>query len=460
MSHKMVIIGGGPGGYVAAIRAAQLDNEVTLIERDELGGTCLNRGCISTKVMIESANAFWEAKNIHTFGIHVAEVTVDFPAVIKLKERRVTQLVNGVHYLMKKNKVRVVKGVGSIIDPKTVKIMESDEKIKADTIIIATGSSPSSIPLKGIVNEDFIDSNEALQMRQLPGSILIIGGGVIGIEFGQILHRMGVKVTVIEMMSRILPAEDAELALILEGILRNEGIEIFADATVKKIKSAKSGGKAVSFTTKHGDREKVVDKVLVAVGRSPETRHLGLEKLGINLDKKFIVVNEKMQTNISGIYAVGDVVGGIMLAHLASAEGKCAVENANGADAHIDYQAVPRCAYTSPEIACVGLTEAEAREKHGSNVIIGRFPLAGNSKSIILGETTGLVKVVAEDKYGEVLGLGIIAPHATELIGEGVLGIYLEATFKDFASAIRAHPTVSEAVMEAALNVEGRAIHI
>lgn len=460
MSNKIVVIGGGPGGYVAAIRAAQLNNEVTLIEKDELGGTCLNKGCIPTKALIQSANAFWEAKRSDAFGVHVQKISLDFPAVIKRKDNVAKQLVNGVQFLMKKNKVRVIKGVATIIDPKTVRIVDKDEEIKTDSVIIATGSVPSSIPVKGIDSEGVIDSNEALQMQELPASIAIIGGGVIGIEFAQIFHRMGVHMTVIEMMPQILPTEDSDLAQMLESILKKEGVEIFTSATVKKISPAEKGGKVVSFATKEGVSEKVVDKVLVAVGRSPETSNLGLEKLGIELNKGSIVVNNRMQTHMPGVYAIGDVVGGVMLAHSASAEGKCAAENASGISNAVDYRTVPRCIYTSPEIACVGLTEIHARKEYGDSVRIGKFPLAGNSKALILNNTIGLVKVITEAKYGEVLGIEIISPHATELIGEAVLGMRLEATFKDFASAIHAHPTVSEAIMEAALNVEGKAIHI
>lgn len=272
---------------------------------------------------------------------------------------------------------------------------------------------------------------------------------------------MGVSVTLIEMMPQILPSEDTELAQILEGILRQEGIEIFTNATVKKIRTNENGSKGVFYTTKHGDNEKVVDKVLVATGRIPETSDLGLDKLGIHLDNRnCIVVNEKMQTNIPGIYAVGDVVGGIMLAHVASAEGKCAVNNIAGISNNIDYRKVPRCTYTSPEMACAGLTEVQAREKYGNDIMIGRFPLVGNSKAVILDEGSGLVKLIAEKKYQEILGIGILGPHATELIAEPLLGMRSEATITDLADSMHAHPTVSEAIMEAALSVEGKAIHI
>jgi dihydrolipoamide dehydrogenase len=460
MGNKIVVIGGGPGGYVAAIRAAQLNNEVTLIEKEELGGTCLNRGCIPTKALIQSANALWEAKRGEVFGVQVQKISLDFPSVIKRKEKVVKQLVSGVQFLIKKNKVKVIKGIATIIDPKTVRIADKGEEVKTDSVIIATGSVPSIIPVEGIDSEGVIDSNQALQMQELPASIAIVGGGVIGIEFAQIFHRMGVAVTVIEMMPHILPTEDSDLAQMLESILRKEGVKIFTSATVKKISTGEKGGKVVSFAAKEGTSEKVVDKVLIAVGRSPETSNLGLEKLEIETNKGSIVVNGRMQACIPGVYAIGDVIGGVMLAHSASAEGKCAAENASGISSTMDYRAVPRCIYTTPEIACVGLTELRARKEYGDSVRIGKFPLLGNSKALILDDTSGFVKVIVEAKYGEVLGIEIVGPHATELIGEAVLGMRLEATFNDFASAIHAHPTVSESIMEAALNVEGKAIHI
>jgi len=392
-------------------------------------------------------------------GINAPRVTVDFSTVTKRKQNIVNQLVNGVELLLKKNKVRVVTGVATILDPKTVKVAGSKEEIKTDNIVIATGSVPSSIPVPGIGSDGVMNSDELLELEQIPESIVIIGGGVIGVEFAQIMHRMGADVTVVEMMPQILPNEDIELARMLESVLTKEGIEVFTSATVSEIKTTKDGSTAVLFSVQAISEEKVADRVLIVVGRNPAISDLGLEKLGIDLDKNQIVVDEKMQASVPGVYAIGDVVGGILLAHVASAEGKCAVENIAGIDTKMNYQRVPRCIYTSPEIACVGLTEAQAKEKY-DDVIVGRFPLAGNSKAVILGETNGLVKVIAESKYGEVIGVEILAPHATELIAEAVLGMQLEASFDDFTSAIHAHPTVSEAIMEAGLNVRGKAIHI
>ena len=459
MGEKSIaIIGGGPGGYVAAIRAAQLGSKVTLIERDTLGGTCLNRGCMPTKSLLQSADLLSEIKEAQTFGISVQGTTVDFPAVSQRKNMVVSQLVRGVESLMKKNKVRVIRGAGTIIDPKKVGVAGSDETVVVDSIVIATGSVSSKVPIDGIEGQGVITSDDALKMEQLPKSVVIIGGGVIGLEFGQIFHRLGSKVTIVEMLPQLLPTEDTEIAQALEALLKKEGIDTFTSATVKKISDAK-GGKKVSFATKEGEMERVAEKVLVAVGRKPDFGGLDLKKLGISIDKGAIVVNKRMETNIPGIYAIGDVVGGIMLAHVAMDEGKCAVQNALGSESKIDYEAVPRCIYTSPEVAGVGLTESQAKERY-DNLQVGRFPFVGNGRALTLNQTAGMVKVITDAKYGQILGVHILGPNATELIAEAVLAMRMEATSSDLGRTTHAHPTLSEAVMEAALGVEGCAIHI
>jgi dihydrolipoamide dehydrogenase len=361
---------------------------------------------------------------------------------------------------MRKNKINVVKGIGTLIDAKTVGILGESNKISADSIIIATGSKPATFPIKGIDEPGVITSDEALTMAQLPKSIVIIGGGVIGLEFAEILHKMGSKVTIVEMMPQILPTEDTEIANTLESILKKDGIEIFTNATVTSIRRAKPDEKVVSFTTKdsNGEQERIAEKVLLSVGRRPNTDDLGVEELGLTTDKGRIVVNERMQTNIPGVYAIGDVIGGLMLAHVAMEEGKCAVENSLGADCKMDYRAAPRCVYTSPEVAGVGLTEAKAKEEYG-DIKVGRFPFKASGRALILNETAGMVKIIADTHYGQILGMHILGPQATELIAEAVLGIKMEATFDDIASTIHAHPTLSEAVMEAALNARGETIH-
>jgi dihydrolipoamide dehydrogenase len=460
VNKRIVIIGGGPGGYVAAIRASQLHNQVIIIEKAELGGTCTNKGCVPTKTLFKSANAFWEINKAAGLGIHASEVSINFSEVMERKRKVVAQLVEGISYLMTKNRIRVIKGTANIWDARTVMIMGTNERIEADNIIIATGSKPASLNIEGFDSGNVMNSDEALEMQQLPESMLIIGGGYVGIEFAQIMHRMGVKITVVEAMPNILPSEDAELAIILQGILQQEGIEIAPKAVVTRIEADRTGRKRVYFKTDDGEGVKVVDKILVAVGRDPKIGDLGVEKVGVKLDhNNYILVNEKMETSIPGIYAIGDVVGGIMLAHAASAEGKCAVENIEGFRSIMNYRTIPKCIYTSPEMAWVGLTENEAKEKYEDSIMIGRFPLIGNAKAQILGEPIGIVKIIATKDGHQVVGLGILSPHATELIGEAVLGMHSEASFGYFATSIHAHPTVSEAIAEAALNLEKKAIH-
>jgi len=457
---RITVIGGGPGGYVAAIRAAQLGCQVHLIEKDALGGTCLNRGCIPTKSLLQSVNTLWEIRKAGILGIVTGDATLNLTGAHKRKEDVVNRLVTGVAYLMKKNRIRVIKGIGSIVDHGKVKVIGDEEKmIVSDSIIIASGSESSSIPIEGIGQEGIISSDEALRIDTIPENILIIGGGYVGIEFAQIFSRMGSKVTVAEMMSQILPAEETEIAQMLEGMLKQEGIDIITSAKVKSIKTDKNGRQIVRLTDGEKEKEKIVEKILVAVGRRPYTKELGLEKLGVALDDVRIVVNERMETNVKGIYAIGDAIGGIMLAHVAMAEGRCAVENATGMNIKMDYRAIPRGIYTSPEAAMVGLTEKQAREQY-SDVRIGTFPLKANGKASVIDGTSGMVKIVGESRYGTVLGVHIIGPHATEMIAEGVLGIQLEATFDSFANAIHAHPTVSESIMEAAMEAEGNALHI
>ena len=456
---RIVIIGGGPGGYVAAIRAAQLGGEVTLIEMDKLGGTCLHRGCIPTKSLLQSADILRQIEHADTFGISLENLSLDYVKVCKRKQNVVQQLLKGVEFLMKKNKITVIGGIGTIVAPGMVKVAGSEKMIAADKIIIATGSEPTSIPIEGADSKGVIVSDEAIAMEELPESMIIIGGGVIGVEFAQIFCRMKTRVTIIEMMPCLLPTEDGEIARMLERVLNREGVDIYTDATVKGIGTNERGEKVVTFSFKGEEKRLIASKVLVAVGRRPRTENLGLERLPVSLEKGHVVVSKRMETSIKNLYAIGDVVGNLMLAHKAMAEGRCAAQNAMGIVSEMDYRAVPRCIYTFPEVATVGMTEREAREKYG-NVKIGRFPFRANGKALILGETDGMVKFIVEPQYGKVLGVGIIGPHATELIAEAVLGIKLEAHFNDFASSIHAHPTLSEGLMEAALGVEGRSLHI
>lgn len=460
MARKIIIVGGGVGGYVAAIRASQMDAEVILIEKDNLGGTCLNRGCIPTKALLQSVDILERTRCAETFGISAEKISVDFSVVFRRKTAVVKRMLDGVTYLMKKNKIRVIRDTATLVDSRTVGLSGKNEKIKADNIIIATGSEASTIPILGIHQNELLTSNEILAMEQLPENVVIIGGGVIGLEFAEIMHKLGSEVTIIEMMPQILPTGDKEVAKTFKNILKKEGIEIFTDALVTGIEREKSGGEKVTFTTKgdNSEKYKISEKVLLAVGRHPYTDGLGIDTLGLATDGGRIIVNKRMETNIPGVYAVGDVIGGVMLAHVAMEEGKCAVENIMGVDAGINYRATPCCVYTSPEIAWVGLTENEAKEKYG-DIRVGRAPFTAIGKAQILNEMTGMVKIIADGNYGEILGVHIIGPNATELIAAAVLGIKMEATFEDIATTIHAHPTLSEAVMEAALDVGGKSIN-
>jgi len=446
----VVVIGGGPGGYPAAIRAAQLGAKVTIIEKDEFGGTCLNRGCLPTKALLQSAGMYHGAKEAKTFGINVGDVKIDFPAVMARKNTVVKQLVGGLGGILKSHGMTIIKGTGEIIDANTVKA--NGEEIKCDKIIIATGSVPARPPIDGIDN--CITSNEALDLEKLPKSILIIGGGVIGMEFAQIMNQMDVAVTVVEMLPQILPTEDAELSKTFAGMCQKAGIEIHTNTSVSKV-AKKGKKKVVSF----GDQEKSVDLVLVAVGRAPYTEGLGLDKAGVAMEKGFVKVNEYLETSVKGIYAIGDAIGNYMLAHVATAEGETTAVNCVGTPHRMDYRSVPRGVYTTPEVASVGMTEEEAKAKYGE-LEIGRFPFVGCGKALVINETEGMVKIITEKKYGEVVGAAILGPHATDLINELAVAIQMEATFEEIAHTIHAHPTIAESIMEAALDVDAKAIHM
>lgn len=458
--NRVIVVGGGPGGYVAAIEAAQLGADVTLIEKDKLGGTCVNKGCIPTKVLVQTAQLFHDIGRAQEFGITVEGFSLDFKAVSNRKKKIVEQLRNGVSYLMRKNKIKVVEGTATIIDSGRVKVSEREEReVSGNKIIIATGSVPSSIPVEGIDSGNVINSDDALEMDSLPESLVIIGGGVIGLEFAQIFKRLNVAVSVVEMMPQILPTEDSDIAKQLEKSMQQEGIDIYTGAAVTRIGAARGGTKEVfiarndTITTLRGD------KVLVSVGRRPFTDQLGLKRLGIATEKGRITVNEHMETNVRNIYAIGDAVGGIMLAHKAMAEGRCAAWNALGMKKSMDYKAIPRCIWTSPEVAAVGLTEEEARKRY-ETVKTATFPFSANGKAKILGEAKGFVKVISESRHGELLGVHIIGPHATEMIAEAVLGLTLEATHTELSETIHAHPTLSEAIMEASHGLDGKSFHI
>jgi dihydrolipoamide dehydrogenase len=465
-NYDIAIIGAGPGGYVSAIRASQLGGKVVVVEKDELGGTCLNKGCIPTKVLLTSAQLLESFKKGDDFGIKSAEVNYDFSTIVKRKERIVKQLVNGIGQLFKSYGVEVIKGKGKLSEKIKNKLPEievekedgSEEKIIARKLIIATGSLPAQIPGISINGQDVITSDEALELKEVPSSMLIVGGGVIGVEFASVFNALGTKVTIVELLPRIIPSEDEEISEQLKKFLIKSGIEVNTEVKVKEIISDNGKKKAI-IETPQGKEERVAQKVLIATGRRPYIEGLGLEKTGIVLEKGRILVNERMETNLPGVFAIGDVVGGVLLAHVASAEGIVASENALGNQLKIDYRVIPNCIYSLPEVASVGLSEQRAKDM-GYEVAVGRFPFLANARATILGERVGLVKIVADRKTDEILGVHIIGPQATELIAEASIAIKAKVTTRNLERMIHAHPTLSEAIFEAAHDVHGEAIDL
>ena len=457
----VVIIGGGPGGYVSAIKAAHLGLKAVLVEKDKLGGVCLNRGCIPTKTLVSTAEMLNHLQRAEEFGIQVKDYSFDFPAIMKRKDMITRRLSSGVEQLMKANLVRVVRGEGQIVEPGKVEVRDTageKEVIKTKNIIIATGSKVMRLPIPGIESEGVITSDEALSLNELPSRILIVGGGVVGIEFAGIFKALGVEVTVVEMLPRILLPIDKEIAHRLTQLLKRKEIKILTDCKVKEIKKTNENLE-VLVSTVDGEKRLETEKVLFAAGRVPELGNIDVQKLGIKLDKRAIKVDEKMRTNIPGIYAVGDVVGKIMLAHVASREGIVAVENIAGKETLMDYKVVPNCVFSMPEVASVGPTEEEAR-KENNNIKVSKFPFMANGKALSMGETEGMVKIISDADTSKLLGFHILGAHASDLIAEGTLALSMEATAEEIVNTIHAHPTLAEAVAEAAEGIVGKPIHL
>lgn len=455
----VVIIGGGPAGYVAAITAARKGQRVIVIEDNQLGGTCLNEGCIPTKSLLESAETYEKVKDAATFGIDVpaSGVSVNWQGVQQYKNKVMKKLVLGVGYLMKKNQVQVIKGKATFLTDQIVQVEKTDgaEQITADRFIIATGSDPIELPFAHFDGNWIIHSSHAMSLPSIPSSLLIVGGGVIGCEFASIYSRMGTKVTIVEMAEHILPGEDRDITDVLERQLEASGVTVY---TGTALKSLDAGSKKALVQKRDGVEEIQIERVLVSIGRKPRVKELGLDRIGVKYSKQGIHVNENMQTSVSHIYACGDVIGGIQLAHVAFHEGEAAALNACGIDKTVSYHAVPRCIYTSPEIASVGLTEIQARDKYG-DVRIGEFAFSANGKALILNEQAGKVKVIVEPKFNEIVGVSIVGSRATELIGQGTIMLHAEMTTDAMESFIAAHPTLSETLLEAVLNATGQALH-
>jgi dihydrolipoamide dehydrogenase len=459
----LAVIGGGPGGYVAAIRAAQLGMKSAVIEKERLGGLCLNWGCIPSKALLRSAEVYRMFQHAEDYGIIVDNVRFDTKKIIKRSRLAAERLSKGVEFLLKKNKVEHITGTGRIINKGSIEVSKNGKvgvEIKAKNIVIATGGYTRSLPGIKIDKKKIISSFEALILDKLPKSIVIIGGGPIGIEFAYFYNAFGVKCTVVEMMPHILPFEDSEVIDILQKSLKKSGIDILTNTKVESV-NVTAKGVHVKVGAKEGGLTEITgDLALMAVGFGGFVEGMGLEELGVKIEKNFVKVDENYRTNVEGVYAIGDVIGPPLLAHVASAEGIYMIENLAGLNpTPVDYSNIPSCTYCQPQVASIGLTEQKAKEK-GYSVKVGRFPFRANGKSIAVGETEGMVKLIFEEKYGELLGAHIIGVEATDMIAELGVAKTLESTHMEILKTLHAHPTLSEAVMEAAGDAFGEAIHI
>jgi dihydrolipoamide dehydrogenase len=457
MDVDVAVLGGGPGGYTAAIRAAQLGAKVACIEKEpELGGTCLRVGCIPTKAWVQTAFALKEAEeHFAKFGVAVSDARLDLAAANTWKAGVVQQMTSGVASLFKANGVEWVKGEGRFTDANTIAV-EGGEDVKFGSAIVATGSYPLRPPIEGIDSPRCVDSTGLLAQEQVPGRLVILGGGIIGCEFASIFDRFGSEVTIVEMLT-LIPQEDEDAGKELAKQFGRRGIALHLGKQCTRVEDDGS-----QLTVHFGEGETVqADLMLVSVGRGPLVEGIGLEAAGVQFDRRSgIAADERRRTSVPHIYAVGDCAGYWQLAHTAFREGEIAAENATGHDAVFDNRAIPRPIYTDPEIAAVGLTEAQAREEYGDDVAVGRFPWVANARAVMQDETTGWVKSIHETRYGELLGLVMVGPHVTDMIEAGVVAIDAESTVETVADGIAPHPTLSEAIKEAGLAALGRAVHI
>ncbi len=463
-SFDVVVIGSGPGGYVAAIRAAQLGMTVACVEEEELGGGCLNIGCIPTKALLSSALLVNEVKDAGGHGISAENVTFSLGPAQERSRSVAKQMNGGVKHLFKKNDVTHVEGRGRLAGKGAVEVEDPDGNVRtlsADHILVATGSRPRNLPILEIDEEMIWSSTGALFQQEAPGSLAVVGAGAVGMEFADIYQAYGSKVTVIEALDRVLPLEDEDSSAAVAKAFKKREIDIHTGAHVQSSEITDGGVKLIFEDSDGNEQTLEVDRVLSAVGRVPNTDDVGLEEAGVELDDKgFVKVDEWMRTNVEGVYAIGDCAGNQLLAHKASHEGIVCVEKIAGEAHHsVDYANVPNCTYCHPEVASVGLTESQAKEQ-GYDVEVGKFPWVGNGRAVAAGHADGFVKVVRDKKYSEVLGAHIVGPSATELIAEFVLGRHLETTAEEMEKAIHPHPTLSEAVAEGALASLGRPIHI
>lgn len=459
--YEVLVVGAGPGGYVAAIRSAQLGMKSAIVERDQrLGGTCLLRGCIPTKAMLHAADLVTEIRRAKSAGIQVGGVEIDFSGVMKSKEAAVTKNSKGVDFLMKKNKIDVLHGHATLLaaGKLALKGENSSQEISASKgIILAMGSRPRAIGAFEVDGKKIVDSDQILQLKEIPERLAVLGAGAVGVEFASIFSRFGSKLTLIEMLPRIVPLEDEEISAELTKSFKKQGMDVRTGTTLQ---SAKVKGNTVELVTSKDEKKDTIeaDMLLVAVGRAPNSENCGLQEAGVKLEKGYVVVDEYMRTALPKVYAIGDLVPTPQFAHTASAEGIVAAEHiAQVSTRPLDYEKTPGCTYCYPEVASIGLSEAEAKSR-GYEVAIGKFPWAASGKARILGESGGFVKIVRETRYDEILGIHIIGPHATDLIGEACALLGLEATNEELTRIVHPHPTLTEAMMEAGHDAAGHAI--
>lgn len=450
MKYDVAVLGGGPGGYEAAIRCSQYGLKTVLIEARELGGTCLNRGCIPTKALLHGAEFYDEAKGAQEFGVLFDNITFDYEKLAAYKEKIVSRLRKGIEGLEKAHGVTVIKGFGVLKNANEIAV--NGETVVADHIILATGSAPFLPPIPGVDNKSVMTSDEVLEMKQCPESLVIIGGGIIGIEFATLYASLGKKVAVIEMQPDILQGIDKEIVKELSQILKRKGVQIIAGAKVTGIEEAEEI--TVNYEKDGQPKSAAGTCCIVSVGRKAQIDQIGLDAVGIKRNGSFIEVDAYLRTNIPSIYAIGDITGKIQLAHVATKQGMVAAENIIGKQKRMKYEVVPSCLYTNPEIAWIGLSEEEAI-KAGKNIKIGRYGVGGNGKSSVMGHSKGLIKLVCDHVTGEVYGAQIMAPRATDMIGEIAVIMECEGTIEELSDTIHPHPTVCEIIVEAAHDVEG-----
>jgi dihydrolipoamide dehydrogenase len=459
MAKKVIIIGGGPGGYVSAIRAAQLGARVTVIEKYALGGTCLVWGCVPTKTLLHAARIYRTLQDTRRFGVYCTPGPLRFDKMVENKNLVVRNNVSGIENLLKKHRITVVKGRGQLVDPSTVEIQRDDGNVvkeTGDALVIATGSEPLVPAFVKVDQDRIITTNEALDLDHVPGSLAIVGGSVSGCEFACLFALLGSKVTLIEMLERIVPTEDTEISRRLEGALRALGVTVLTNTPIETIEKQYPTG-SVTLITENNEQIRA-DYCLLAMGRKLNTNDIGLEGLGVSFSSKGIVVNEQMETNIKNVYAIGDVTGKILLAHVASEQGIVAAENIMGLDATMDYSAVPSFIYTDPEIGSVGMKEQEAREL-GVEVMKGKAIFKTNAMAHAIGDTTGFVKTLVDRETRKILGVHILGPHATDLLGETVTMVKAGMTLEAVKRVVHPHPTLSETIKEAVLGSIDEAIH-